>query len=92
MDYSIQLPCGTNSGYLQIVNLIFSILIMLLQLSQGLTEKRRLLLCLCLLPFAIISALFLHQGTNAALYYSIAVAMYTWPLHQVDIDYPTLAA
>lgn len=63
--------------YLQMCNLLLSGLILFLQCPQN-PARKRLLVCLHLLPLASISALLLHQATNAGLYYIIAIVMYIW--------------
>ncbi|CAI0647027.1 hypothetical protein CGCF415_v008185 [Colletotrichum fructicola] len=74
---------------LQIINLIMSVFMVALEwpmpLIAGSAIHRSLEFRLIMLPLTTLAAALIYQGTNAALYYLIALVVYFWAYSEGEI-------
>lgn len=74
---------------LQIINLVMGILLFAwewpLGFIAGSSIHRSLEARLAVLPLAALSAILIYQGTNAALYYVVAMVVYFWAYSEGEI-------
>jgi len=74
---------------LQIINLVFGFIMLAwewpLGFLAGSSFHRSLELRLALLPLAALAGALLYQGTNPAIYYTVAIVIYFWAYSEGEI-------
>ena len=78
---------------LQIINLVMGILLFAwewpLGFIAGSSIHRSLEARLAVLPLAALASILIYQGTNAALYYVVAMVVYFWAYSEGEVRYIT---
>lgn len=59
-------------------------------LIPGTALHRSIVARLAVLPFAVLTAVLLYQGTNPAIYYLIGMGIYLWGYNEGEVSYNIL--